>query len=400
MSARILIIEDKQANLDLMTYLLEAFGYAAGTAMDGAEGLESVRRDPPDLIVCDIHLPGMDGYEVARQLKAHPAHRNIPLIAVTALAMVGDREKVLASGFDGYIAKPIVPETFVSQVEVFLKKSLHAAPRVEMEFPAEPPAAEADGSKHAVLLVVDDSDVELGLMHSVFDPSGYEVIQAADLAQALELARRLTPDLLVSDVNMPGGSGLELLAAIKAEPQLRHIPVILITSTALNETDRQRGLECGATRYIMRPIEPQALLSQVEACLRSIKKQTLGDILLVDDIAANSDVVQSILEPSGYTVRVAFSADEAFKLASQRTPDLMLTDMHMPAAGGLSLARAFRSDPSLRSVQIAVSSASFASAQEYAEAQALGVSAYISRPIEAAKLLAEVSALLKSAKES
>jgi len=119
MSARILIIEDNPANLDLMTYLLNAFGYTVLTARDGEDGLEVARQEVPDLIICDVHLPTLDGYEVARWLKSHPQLHRIPLVAVTALAMVGDRSKILASGFDGYIAKPISPETFVQEVEKF-----------------------------------------------------------------------------------------------------------------------------------------------------------------------------------------------------------------------------------------------------------------------------------------
>jgi CheY-like chemotaxis protein len=317
---------------------------------------------------------------------------------VTALAMVGDREKVLGAGFDGYIAKPIVPETFVTEVETFLDKSLHSEPRAEAEPASESAVDDAACAKHGVLLVVDDSDIELGLLHSMFDPSGYEVIKASNLAHALELARKLDPDLIVSDVNMPGGSGFELLEAVKNDPELRHIPVILITSTALSESERRHGLECGAVRYIMRPIEPQALISQVEACLQPRAKMTIADILLVDDVPANSEVVRSILEPSGYTVRVAFSAAEAVSLARERTPDLLLTDMHMPGEGGIALVRVFRTDPSLHRVQIAVSSASLASSQEQADARELGVTSYISRPIEPAILLAEIEALLKSEK--
>src|SRR5258708_7169802 len=121
MSSRILIIEDNPANLELMTYLLKAFGHVPLTAQDGEEGLATARRQKPDLIVCDIQLPGMNGHAVAREVKADPALRGIPLVAVTAFAMVGDRDKVLASGFDGYISKPIDPETFVAQVETFLR---------------------------------------------------------------------------------------------------------------------------------------------------------------------------------------------------------------------------------------------------------------------------------------
>jgi CheY-like chemotaxis protein len=74
----------------------------------------------PELIICDIQLPKMDGYEVVRRLKADPKTRSIPIIAVTALAMVGDRDRIIAAGFDGYLAKPIDPETFVQEVVAFL----------------------------------------------------------------------------------------------------------------------------------------------------------------------------------------------------------------------------------------------------------------------------------------
>lgn len=116
MPGRILIIEDNPPSLQLMSYLLEAFGYTVITASDGADGLELARRQVLDLIICDIHLPRVDGYEVARRLKGHPALSRIPLVAVTALAMVGDRDRILAAGFDGYIDKPIDPQKFSEQV--------------------------------------------------------------------------------------------------------------------------------------------------------------------------------------------------------------------------------------------------------------------------------------------
>lgn len=119
MPSRILIIEDNPVNLELMTYLLTAFGHTVMTAGNGEDGLEAAARENPDIIICDIHLPKMDGYEVARRLRQSktPTLQAMPLVAVTALAMVGDREKGIAAGFDSYIAKPIVPGTFVREVE-------------------------------------------------------------------------------------------------------------------------------------------------------------------------------------------------------------------------------------------------------------------------------------------
>jgi len=121
--ARILVIEDNPANRELMVYLLKAFGHFPLEASDGLNGLKRVRLEVPDLILCDLQLPGIDGYEVARQVKNDLSLNLIPLVAVTAYAMAGDREAVLAAGFDGYIAKPITPELFVGQVEAFLKSN-------------------------------------------------------------------------------------------------------------------------------------------------------------------------------------------------------------------------------------------------------------------------------------
>jgi len=128
MSARILIIEDHPANMELMAYLFSAFGHVPLAAFDGEAGIEAALRELPDLIVCDINLPKMDGYDVVHTLKGNPALQQIPVIAVTALAMVGDREKLLDAGFDGYVGKPIEPEIFVTQIDKFLAAGLRSSP--------------------------------------------------------------------------------------------------------------------------------------------------------------------------------------------------------------------------------------------------------------------------------
>jgi CheY-like chemotaxis protein len=119
---RILVIEDNPTNLELMTYLLNASGHSITTATNGEEGLSAALESVPDLILCDLAMPVLDGFGVARRLKSDPRLDGIPLIAVTASAMVGDRDKVIASGFDGYISKPITPETFAGDVERYFPK--------------------------------------------------------------------------------------------------------------------------------------------------------------------------------------------------------------------------------------------------------------------------------------
>jgi two-component system cell cycle response regulator len=263
--ARVLVIEDNPDNLELMTYLLGAFGHTPLTAGDGEAGLDVARREQPDLIICDLQLPKIDGYAVVRQLKAHPALRRIPVIAVTAFAMVGDRDKALAAGFDGYIAKPIAPETFVQQAQAFLQTNQRSR-EPEVAATAEPAPAEPAAIR-ATILVVDNTPVNIDLTRSTLEPFGYQVIAAHSMSEALALARRAPPDLILSDLHMPGESGFDFLRAVKVDPQLRHLPVIIHSATYLSERDAQEALTLGAEQFIRRPVDPQALLKEIEACL-------------------------------------------------------------------------------------------------------------------------------------
>lgn len=120
MSSRsVLIIEDNEQNIYLLTFLLNKHGFNVMQARDGKQGLDMAIAEQPDLILLDIQLPVMDGHEVARRLKQNPEVKQIPVVAVTSHAMSGDREAILAAGCEGYIEKPINPDTFVDQITPF-----------------------------------------------------------------------------------------------------------------------------------------------------------------------------------------------------------------------------------------------------------------------------------------
>jgi len=122
MNNRILIIEDNEQNLYLMRFLLEKSGFAVLGAEDGRKGIALALTCQPIAILLDIQLPEMDGYAVAAELKKHRELEQVPIIAVTSYAMVGDREHILAAGATGYIEKPIDPETFVAEIRRYLPK--------------------------------------------------------------------------------------------------------------------------------------------------------------------------------------------------------------------------------------------------------------------------------------
>lgn len=122
--ANILIIEDNEQNLYLATFILEKHGHSVTAACDGVQGIKLAEKERPALILLDIQLPVMDGYAVAEELRRNPSLARIPIVAVTSYAMAGDRERILASGCDGYIEKPINPDTFFAEVLSFLPDNM------------------------------------------------------------------------------------------------------------------------------------------------------------------------------------------------------------------------------------------------------------------------------------
>jgi two-component system cell cycle response regulator len=199
MPARILIVEDDATTREMMTWLLQKAGHEVSFADDGAKGLRLALDDRPELVVCDLRLPSMDGYAIARVLRLDPHCAQMPLLAVSALSKDGDRERVLAAGFDGYLCKPIEPASFVAEVEAFLPA---AAPA-----PAPAPA-------QASLLVVDDDAFMREVLVDALENEPWRVLSAGSAEEALALLARHPVDVILSDQCMPGMQGTELMAQV------------------------------------------------------------------------------------------------------------------------------------------------------------------------------------------
>jgi two-component system cell cycle response regulator DivK len=117
---RILLVEDNEMNRDMLSRRLQRKGFAVDMAFDGGQGLEAARRDPPDLVLLDMDLPVVDGWEVARRLKADERTRAVPIIALTAHAMVGDRDRALDAGCDDYDTKPVEFVRLLEKIQILL----------------------------------------------------------------------------------------------------------------------------------------------------------------------------------------------------------------------------------------------------------------------------------------
>lgn len=261
MSARILVIEDNAVNMELMVYMLKAFGHDPLPARDGAQGLTLARTQAPAMILCDIQLPGLDGYELARLIKQDETLRRIPLIAVTAYAMVGDQERILAAGFDGYVAKPIEP----AELGTLIARMLAQAPPVCAPGPI---GANPDRPRRGpTILVLDDHGLNLEFQLDLLEPLGYRVLTAESIPRAMALARENTPDLIISDVGLTDTHGFDFIRQIKGDAKLRDVPFIFMTTTHWEDGIREAGLALGADRFLFRPMDAQALLAEIQACL-------------------------------------------------------------------------------------------------------------------------------------
>ncbi len=254
MSTRALVVDDNRTNLDLMLYLLKSFGYDAAGVSSAAAALEELERYDYDLALVDILMPEMDGFEFARRVRANDRLCSLPMIAITALAMVGDRERVLGAGFDGYIPKPIDPERFISQLQQFQKEARRKHERPE-------------NGAGPLILVVDDIEVNRQVIRGALAPFGYRIAEASNGTDAYELLCVEKPALILCDVHMPSGDGFGLVESVKRDETLRDVPFIFISSTAWQTRDKRRALELGAEKFILRPIDPQRLLDEVRAAI-------------------------------------------------------------------------------------------------------------------------------------
>jgi two-component system cell cycle response regulator len=252
-----------------MVDLLEAYGYAPLTARNGEAGFDATRDQRPDLVICDVHLPKLDGYGVVGQIKRDSTLRTIPVLAVTALAMVGDRDRMLGAGFDGYISKPIEPETFVQEIEAFLPARLRTTAPLAVTAGATEAESESrrHPGEHGMILIIDDTPSNVEFARGTLEPSGYAVITAASVREAIDLTRENLPDAILCDLHMVPQDGRDFLRITRSDARLARIPVAIISTTFEAEHEIQTCLDGGAALFIRRPIEPRALLAEVAALI-------------------------------------------------------------------------------------------------------------------------------------
>ena len=251
MTFRILVVDDNPVNRKLACDLLELEGHTTLAAEDASSAMTVLASAPaPDLVLMDIGLPGMDGLELTRRLRASELHATLPIVALTAFAMKGDEEKALAAGCNGYIAKPIDTRRFPSQVMAYLET--------------------ADAKDSALrVMIIEDHRVDLKLAGEQARLSGHVVLSNTSGEDARATLAQSHPDVVLLDLNLPGIDGLAFLRELKADPTTRHLPVVALTAHP-DDYRRQELLDAGCAAYLVKPVDMGLLMVALEAAAKAL----------------------------------------------------------------------------------------------------------------------------------
>jgi adenylate cyclase len=257
----ILVVEDNEHNAKLVRDVLEFHGYSTVCADNAADGIAQARDRRPALVLMDVQLPDMDGTSALGILRGDPLTRDLTVVALTAFAMDGDRERLLAAGFDDYLAKPIDVTIFPAHISELLAGADGARPATRT---VEPPTP--DATTGATILCVDDTLSNLKVLQAILAGSGHRLVCAGSGREALELVAAEPPDLILLDVVMPDVDGFEVCRRLRGDPRTRMLPIVMVT--AHGEHERRQALDAGADDLIAKPVDASELLARVRSLLR------------------------------------------------------------------------------------------------------------------------------------
>jgi two-component system alkaline phosphatase synthesis response regulator PhoP len=305
---RVLIVDD---HLGTATTLARAIaqvgpGLEVIPATSGEEALERVKHVAADILITDMIMPGMTGLQLLEKLQNNPAGRPTFSYLITAYDVPGLRVTASQLHFTEVFTKPINPERICQVI-------LQAVERMSK---ASPASNEAVPQKQFTILIADDQPDNLLLLTRYLEAEGYNYIKAKDGLETLEKLHSEIPDLVLLDVNMPNKDGFTVLEEIRADPAIRHIPVIILTAARQDSITVQFGLNLGADDYITKPFDRRELIARIRTKLRSkesedrIRQQLAAVLQCTADavLLFDAKACLSLVNPTG---RKLFRDDEA-----------------------------------------------------------------------------------------
>jgi len=265
--SKILIVDDERLLIRMVQVLLEANGDEVITACDGREGLVKAKTENIDLIILDVTMPKMGGFEVCSILKNDVRYNKIPIIIISALAHQDALEVGKDVGADAYIAKPFETPFLLAKIKELLKThpTKYTKPRErDTVFNFDKKRCKEHMSK---ILIVDDERDVVYAVEMQLAAHNYNVSKAFDGEEGLKKARSENPDLIILDLMLPKLDGYKVCRLLKFDEKYKQIPIVLFTAW-VQEEDQKLGYEVGADAYLVKPFEPPVLLAKIKELLK------------------------------------------------------------------------------------------------------------------------------------
>lgn len=273
MTARVLVVDDILANIKLLQARLELEYFEVLTATNGQDALDICHRERVDVVLLDVMMPGIDGFEVCRRLKSSPETLHIPVVMVTALDQASDKIQGLDSGADDFLTKPVDDIALVTRVKSLARlKMLNDEMLMRVSTSRQLGIGDNDmlarilADKPARILVVDDHPRSSSRVMSALSKAHEAYLEPNPQAALMHVAEQPF-DLLIVALNLEQSDGLRLCSQVRSLDRTRHLP-ILIMADAGDEARLLRGLDLGVNDYLMRPVDRPELLARVKTQVR------------------------------------------------------------------------------------------------------------------------------------
>ena len=273
MTARVLVVDDILANVKLLEARLQAEYFEVLTAFSGPEALDVCARERVDVVLLDVMMPGMDGFEACRRLKADPATQDVPVIMVTALDQPSDRLQGLEAGADDFLTKPVDEIALITRVKNLARlkmlddeMALRAASTDQITLARDADALLDRSNAAGRLLLVDDHPRSAARILAPLSKV-HDTFIERDLQLAMDKINKFNFDLVIVSLGLTNADGLRLCSQIRSLERTRHLPLIILVDPG-DDARLLRGLDMGVNDYVIRPVDRHELLARVKTQIR------------------------------------------------------------------------------------------------------------------------------------